>query len=309
MFVYHNLQALSGMGDRLFDLWAVKAVARLRFPKCVMDVLWSPGLSYPGFTGNYDTNLFYLEGCRFVDSMPHDARKKYPGFCDFLMIPDCWTPLQSGYQVKLRRGSNWSNSAPQLLYEDRSWYGLDDVPLAKFFEAYREAARNTFADSKLLEKHLPDDIGSRIGIHIRLQDKIEKVESPFGMAMETWKKIESKTSFYVSRRIEEGNAFFVCSDDPEYKAKTAMYLRSRGADVVTLELQEQERDHVGLPALADLFALSRCKSIIQMTKYSTYSMAAAMIGDTPIHNVYRAVEGEDYRLNLWRPTLGELLHA
>ena len=62
----------------------------------------------------------------------------------------------------------------------------------------------------------------------------------------------------------------------------------------------------GYEALVDFFALSRCPRIIQMTKYSTYSMAAAIVGDLPLVNLYRGESGVTHLLDIWKNTLARL---
>ena len=59
----------------------------------------------------------------------------------------------------------------------------------------------------------------------------------------------------------------------------------------------------GYEALVDFFALSRCMRIIQMTKYSTYSLAAAMVGDIPLVNLYEGRDGVGNRLDIWKSVL------
>ena len=63
------------------------------------------------------------------------------------------------------------------------------------------------------------------------------------------------------------------------------------------------RGLVGAPALADFFALARCSAIVQMTKYSTFSLAAALAGRVPLVNFFQDRTGRGHRLDIWRSAL------
>ena len=59
----------------------------------------------------------------------------------------------------------------------------------------------------------------------------------------------------------------------------------------------------GYAALVDFFALAKCKRIVQMTKYTTFSLAAALTGDVPLLNFYRNESDAGHRLDIWRSVL------
>ncbi|MFT7530130.1 MAG: hypothetical protein ACI9FD_001134 [Gammaproteobacteria bacterium] len=53
---YHDLQCISGYGDRLLDTWAALTIARLHRPDARVKVRWREGKTFIGFTGTYATD-------------------------------------------------------------------------------------------------------------------------------------------------------------------------------------------------------------------------------------------------------------
>ncbi|MGI9658784.1 MAG: hypothetical protein ACR2OD_07740 [Gaiellaceae bacterium] len=307
---FHDLQCRSGFGDRLLDLWAAAAIARLHEPAAPMSVCWHPGLDYLGFTGTYASKLFSMERCEFAKRPPSDARPVAEGFSDVALNDEGIASLASGArQVILRGGANWGTNCPEQLHDDASFYGLDSsVTLDEIVASYREQARR-MAPSASIERAIPEDIGQRVGVHVRLWDKLVDEENSFEMSSETWRAIELSASLYIERCIDRGEPLFVCSDDIQYRDALVADIRAKGGDAAVVTARPRLRRPEGFDALADFFALSRCARVVQMTKYSTFSIAAALVGGLPLVNFFEDDRGTGHRLELWQRTLGEVSAA
>jgi len=103
--------------------------------------------------------------------------------------------------------------------------------------------------------------------------------------------------------IARGEPVFVCSDDASYRTALLDRIRFKGGDGVAANPAARYRREPGYGALVDFFSLSRCKRIIQMTKYSTFSIAASITGNIPLVNLYRDDSGVGHRLDIWKSTL------
>ena len=306
---FHDLQCLSGYGDRLLDVWAAATVACLHEPGGVTAIRWSAeGLEYATFVGAYATGLFSVQGCEFVNEAPHGAISMDKCFSHTALNDRGVIPLACGTrQIVLRSGMIWGNSGPDRLHGDLDFYDLDpEIGLDRVVDTYRSVASGTQPDSRVLEG-IPADAGKRVGIHIRLGDKLVEEEMAFDMGLPTWRSIELKGNFCIERCIARGEPLFVCSDDLSYKTTLLERIRSRGGDAVAASPAPAYSRLPGYGALVDFFALSRCMRIVQVTKYSTFSIAAAMVGGVPLVNFYRDEGGGvGHRLDIWKSALREL---
>ena len=305
---YHDLQCRSGLGDRLLDLWAAATIARLHDPNGILDVRWHEGLQFASFLGNYSTDSFTIENCRFVNEPPGgsvtmDARFSHDEFNARGILPTAGEVRQ----LVLRTGMIWGNTYPEGLHADLAFYELDSfIPLEFVIDTYRAVAASTKPAPSILSS-APCDIETRIGIHIRLSDKYVINETSTDMSPETWRRIENSTIAYLECCIDNNKPLFVCSDDPAYKQALITYLRSKGGDVMVTE--NNPENILGSLALVEFFALSRCVKIVQMTKYSTFSLAAALVRGAPLVNFYKDITGVGHRLDIWRGSLRHVISA
>lgn len=302
--LYHDLQCLSGFGDRLLDLWAALTVARLLEPDGRLAVRWEAGGEFMGFTGIYSTELFRIQGCRFVDELPRGAVALEKRFSHTDLNERGLLRLAGGArQIVLRRGKIWGTSSPETLHAELAFHGLDvALPLHRIVEAYCAAARHTEPSAEILEG-IPADIDGRVGIHVRLKDKLVANELSFDMNLETWQSIEQQAMLILQRWIARGLPLFVCSDDPVYKGQLVEALRSHGGDVAVAAPPAEHLHRPGFAALVDFFALARSARVLQVTKYSTFSMAASLVGGVPLVNLYSGESSTGHRLDLWKSVL------
>jgi hypothetical protein len=301
---YHDLQCRSGLGDRFLDLWAALTVARLHDPASRLFVCWHPGRRFSSFVGDYATAGFSVRGCVLLEGVPSGTIAMPAEFSHSVLNLVGIVELPCGArQIILRRGMVWGNTPPDRLHEDLPFYGLDPtIPLQRVVDAYRDAAFGT-EHAPPLEAAQPAGLAGRIGVHVRLGDKLVAQETSHDMSEATWRGIERDALGYLERCIAAGWGSFVCGDDPGYTAALAGRLRARGGDVVMSDPGRMPGALVGAAGLLDLFALARCALIVQMTKYSTFSMAASLIGDVPLVNFFRGPGGGGHRLDLWRSAI------
>ena len=223
---FHRLHCLSGFGDRIVDVWAAVTVARLHASDAHVDLYWHPdGKQYLGFKGDYEIDLFSINGCTMVTRAPRRSFQFAPedfDFSDSERVDHCLIQLPSGQrQVVLRSAREWGNSCPDRLHSELSYYGLDpELDLGRVVDTYRAIAAETSPAPAVVEG-IPADIDSRLGVHARLTDKIlrdDQKEPNFEMSADTWRSIEDRGMRYIEDAIAQGEKFFVCSDDLDYRA-------------------------------------------------------------------------------------------
>ena len=114
-----------------------------------------------------------------------------------------------------------------------------------------------------------------IGIHIRATDRIGKIHPHF-------MRDEEELKLYLSSTIALINALspravFVCSESPECRAALVKRLHP-GIEVVAPQVSPDVPGEY-----ADFFALSLCDEIFMSSKFSSYALVAAMIGNARLH--------------------------
>jgi hypothetical protein len=303
---FHDLHCRSGFGDRLVELWAAMTVARILTPGCSLEVYWDEGGNkYPGFTGAYSTALFSIAGCTFSQQIPRGAvRMRKKRFSESERAKNCIRLLRSGgRQIILRSGANWGNSCPDRLHADQDFYGFDEeLPIDRIVDTYHAIAHDT-QPAKIVGDAIPADIGTRVGIHIRITDKLVAEETPIEMSADSWHLIEKAGYAQIDHCVDRGEPIFLCSDSSNYAAQIIDYINKRGGDVVTARLDPAHANQPGYDSIVDFFALSRTQRIIQMTKYSTFSIAAAICGDVPLVNLDRRDSAVGNRIDIWKSVL------
>lgn len=305
---FHDLQTMSGFGDRLLDLWAAITVSLLKSPDREVAVRWSKGHKFQAFVGEYSTDLFSVGGCKFVRRVPLGGKPIAKKFSHTALNDFGIRPLPNDCeQIVLRNGMNFGNNCPDRIYENMAFYGLgSQISHMDVVRKFGLVANSTTPSFKIVAG-IPHDIRDRVGVHIRLTDKLVSNEEEFSMSSETWQKIESRRLEYLYRCAADGVPLFVSSDDKEYMRSIVQDLRAHGADVALSTPVAKYAGAAGYGALVDFFALSRCKKIVQMTKYSTFSMTAAMIGNVPLLNFFSTRNETGSRVDIWRSAIPEFI--
>ena len=145
-----------------------------------------------------------------------------------------------------------------------------------------------------------------IGIHLRKSDKITEQDPHHGTSLEEFNCIIFMLKEYVSEEIKAGHSkFFVCSEDSAWRREIEGWIEDQGGSAVMVATNDALSSKRGWGPILDFFCLTKCKKIIQGIGYSTFSMAASMVGGgIPLVNLHtKAVETPEYYLNWWAPLL------
>lgn len=173
------------------------------------------------------------------------------------------------------------------------------VSFDKLNTKYRELAKSLIRPSPPIADRLPQVLENAYGIHLRKSDKIksqgcdirhENRTDEFGIIIEN-------LFDNVRGIIEQENkpTFLVVSEEKEWK-KTITEMIEESATYAKKDIQIVVLDYsnpggyVNFESVLDMFALSRCKTILQGVKYSSYSILAALIGQGKLVNYSPALE-------------------
>ena len=297
---FHELLCNSGFGDRILDLWTIVTIKNLLNEKEELLIKWKSGIQYPGFNSCYDTDLFSIKNCKWATSDDY-----------FISI---YTFLGEGAKIwgnymnqKMSFGiiekqifpinTFWGTTNIERVREALPFYGYVTTN-SKVAEAYYKVA-NSMKPNEKLEKLL-GDLKYVIGVHIRKSDKCVDIQNPdpFTMTLENFNNIKEKCKKYIAANK---GAYFVCSEDKTELSEMQKFIVESGSSLITLnydDLREDER------AILDFFALSRCNTILQCTKYSTFSIAASIVHRIPLINFHGY---ENNALTIWHNTANIIL--
>lgn len=302
--LFHLLHARSGFGDRLVELWGALTVAHLLDPEAKVAVFWDlSGNKHRGFSAQYDPSLFSVKSCDFLQTKPRGLRKRNKRFDPVLRVEKCLQHVPPGVlRLRLRSEAEWGNSIPDRIHSDLEHYGItENFTLPQVSDAYRRAATGT-APAASISKHIPSDIAQRVGFHIRRGDKLVDADSDIEMDSASWDRLEHRGLEHMKACVTSKTPMFVCSDDVGFRNEVVERIRGMGGDVLVTDIGSF-REEDGFAAITDFFTLAACREIVQMTKYSTFSIAAALVGNLPLVHLVRADDPVPSRLWNWKNTI------
>lgn len=243
----------------------------------------------------YKTFLFAGSACIRCMGGTH----KHPRPPDATGIgPDGYVHLPAPYVTTFER-----------IHQCAPFYGLDwtKCTIRDVRDSFAAVARSTRPRDDRIEAALAardDELGAAIGIHVRATDKLDPpanpVEAFYKMTRDEWLSIREKCVDWVRAECGNRNIFFICSDDPKEKKEFQDLVRLHGGRALDIDDGGKAVHGEDRRALLDFFALARCRCILQCTKFSTFSMAASMVGQARLVNFYGWT---DNPMQMWRGLL------
>lgn len=275
-----DLACDTGLADRLIDLWAACCIARLHGAHLACTT--HPG-SKAGWT--YDFSRISVAGCAI-------SEVSTPG-------PGWNARVEKGDRLRgntLTLHTNlWGTLSPSELYSHRHEYDLADFDLDQFVRAYEDAAQST----RMRTENMLD--GASIGIHVRAGDKLKKREKvvPWEQTEQQFIDISRLCMNYLRCHADELESCFICGDDP-HTIQTITDLCAELGIAPRLSSEETSHDVPTNGPLEDMMTLSRCGRVLQVSRYTGFSVAAALIGARQLLNMDElAGTAHSYASRLW----------
>lgn len=286
--IYDVTSSEAGLGDRTLNVWAMLTLARLAGIPRVTSVWGKVGKGT--VPRAYTPTLMLIPGIDYVGELPQGVvsdRKVH--------LQDVICCGQGMYVTGYASGS----VTPRHIFDstreaNKSWLSRKISVKRPTLEQVMATWRSVVSETKPSDKIGAYLIGTGlVGIHLRRSDKVV-VGSASSLNNNTQRElgvIEARAITYIRGLISAGQKrFFLAADEPAAARTWRARLLALGAsDVQTTRSGPLEEFIV-----ADLFNLARCTQVLQVTKYSTFSMVAALIGNVPLVNFY-GPEGNQLR--------------
>ena len=186
------------------------------------------------------------------------------------------------------------------------------IPIKKLSQQYSIIAKQ-IKPSNIIQKDIPDGLCDAYGIHLRKSDKVknnaeiehENTQEEFDtIIFHLLKDIQA----IIQTEIEMPSFLLVSEDDgwrSEFQTKLQLISEELNKPINIIEIHYDENNILeGYKSVLDMFCLSKCKQIFQGVKYSTFSMASALIGDVPIINYAHLLDSYNVNwLHAWSSAL------
>lgn len=301
MFINNDL-VYGGFGDRILDCISFFTVCNLLNKKGIY--LWNKDGKNPILWKSpnsnkmtYDINLFFFD--KDDNKILYEIKNKYENFeiFSFREIIDI-----EEKNLKRKKYSGGTATPYRVLNSSKiKEQILPNISSENYILKYKQTA-NILKPCKLLESCINKNLNKCIGIHIRRTDKIKNTRKIWEILPEEQKNLDIKLENYIKNILEKKEEnFFVCGDDINYVKYLSNYIISNGGNIYGYDNNFEKYTKIeGFNALLDFFSLSNCKCIIQNTKYTTFSMAASMINNTEIINLYGK---ENNLIQIWEDLL------
>ena len=203
---------------------------------------------------------------------------------------------------------NWTRhgtfSPHQLFFSEPAQNFLPyNITEASVAAAYKRVAHMTHSRSY----PNPFAVGGVIGVHVRATDKLvdrPKVEdewwrqmAAFETSYDRQRDLTQRCLTYIENELvrrRRRTHFYLATDDDSHFGELATRVEAAGGVVIN-------RDRTNVSVLGDFFALAYCDAVLQVTRYSTFSMAASLVGRVPLVNFGNSMLSNAE--NLWSDVL------
>ena len=117
---------------------------------------------------------------------------------------------------------------------------------------------------------------------------------------EEWQLLRQRALLYCTELVRQNDdLFFVVGDEREAVLSFEADLMSRGGYLIDVQVNVTREYPRHAHAVVDFFRLTRCKRILQIAKYSSFSSTAAIVGGGELVNFM----GRNGLLDRWVPLL------
>ena len=283
----------NGLGDKLLDIVAAHVIAELRGERVRIEY-YDDGQRYAAWgSAYYDPRLF---------DFPFEASH-----------PDSREGREETADEQQKRLVVWYASAsasPPKIAEAFFQSGTDAGGLKgdgyeRACALFRDAAIRVVRPNPAFIR-FPPGLAGATGVHLRQSDKVS--DAPDERHMVTPGQQEDIVRALLSHAaaaMVDGGRYYICSEDRAHRDRFAAILLQiaamRGARIEILEPLDENEEMSGTrmsgyAAVRDMFYLSRCARILMGTKFSTFSVLAAIVGQVPTVNFGTQCRGSILRM-------------
>ena len=262
----------SGLGDRLCDIIGSYIIAKYLGYK--LNIIFNPvngSKQEWGINNIFDIRLFDFDNINVFNN-ENDINKNYYSY------------------IKLNIQA--ISSSPYNIYNFIKNF-KKNITLEEIINNYSNYANEIIKPSKKIKDNIPDNLNNTYGIHLRKTDKIGNVDNYNGSAntIDEFNIIIDTLFSDISNIILNENEplFLLVSEDNNWKEyiknELLIFAKKNNKLINFINVNyDNSNTYDNYNAVLDLFCLSKCKKIFQGVKHSTFSVSAAIIGNTEIIN-------------------------
>jgi len=174
-----------------------------------------------------------------------------------------------------------------------------DIDFLEISNNYIKYAKEIINPSIEIINNIPINAEKAYGIHLRKTDKIRPSSNGHENTITEFDIILSKLLDNIVLIIdnEEEPVFLIVSEDKAWKEEITNKIKSIGlskskhVEFLTIDYTTQN-NYDNFSSILDMFALAKCKEIIQGVKYSSFSILASIIGNGKIRNFAKFLNPE-----------------
>lgn len=192
---------------------------------------------------------------------------------------------------------------PYKVYEFLKTF-LPEITFEEISNKYKQYIKEIIKPSKIILEKIPNNIENAYGIHLRKTDKItsntntltfENTKNEFDII--TNKLLDNVKEICIK---EESPSFFLASEDIKWKNEiTNIIKKNKNASIIEVDYSNT-LNHNNYSSVLDMFCLSKCKTILQGVKYSTFSILASLLGNGKLINYSHYLNNnEKCLIHLW----------
>lgn len=160
---------------------------------------------------------------------------------------------------------------------------IPEISFSEVSDRFVSDAKRIFNPSETIRYLIPNEMENAYGIHLRKTDKVIAVNGDL-------RHVASPEEFdiIIQRLLDDVNkivatepdpVFFITSEDDDWLAEMK---RRLGPNIKLIT--PSHIDDRNTRSVLHMFCLSRCKMILQGTKYSSFSMIASILGAQKLRN-------------------------
>jgi len=184
-----------------------------------------------------------------------------------------------------------SSLCPYKVYEFLKQI-LPKITFKQVSDLFKLSAKKIIQPSDIIASKIPSGAENAYGIHLRKSDKVNNEgDSRHENSIDEFNIITKKLLLNIEEIIlnEDEPKFIVVSEDNNWKIEITNKINTIALNhnkcIKILEIDyTNENNYQNFNSVLDMFCLSKCKTILQGVKYSTFSMLSAILGNYKLIN-------------------------
>jgi hypothetical protein len=246
----------SGMGDRLLDFIGFYVLCKL--------LNYKPNVTFNSNTshwGDYEQSLFNF------DKTIMNGKTAY---------------------FHVHTPNPASSLSPYKVYQFVKQF-LPDITFEKVSSLYNLHIKDIIKPSERILSKIPKGIENAYGIHLRKSDRISTLYPDHMTSSSEFDIITKKLLDDINTIIMSNNTptFLIVSEDNSWKNEMKNKIQSvvgrKSIKILEVDYSNPNK-YSNYKSILDLWCLSKCKTILQGVKYSSFSILASLLGNGKIIN-------------------------